>query len=289
MKLCSVQHNYQKGIKTYRFLGIKIWSKIDKSVIKHINSQIKLLRQLVNSSVDITKLRSATGKLRQNQMASVQILKTVDKVCRQYSYKYWLDFGTLLGAVRHGGFIPWDDDIDICMLREDFNNILPKLKEIYFNNPELTVRERYDNHFQIRVKNSDNKIGLDIFPVDIYERDGLSDDELNKFNAILHKITIKLTKENASKRLNMSQIRDTIQNLYAQNLPSKFGHQGKLLFYGIDYPHSHENKVMKYDTIFPLKTLSFEGVEFPVPNNSNKHLNELYGDYMQLPTQDSYS
>ena len=56
--------------------------------------------------------------------ASLHSLEIFDGICRKHGLKYWADCGTMLGAVRHGGFIPWDDDIDIGMMREDFNRFL---------------------------------------------------------------------------------------------------------------------------------------------------------------------
>ena len=58
--------------------------------------------------------------LRRQQVKMLDILLHVDKFCKEHNITYWLSSGTLLGAVRHGGFIPWDDDLDIEMRREDF-------------------------------------------------------------------------------------------------------------------------------------------------------------------------
>ena len=58
--------------------------------------------------------------LRRMQMRMLDMLKEVDRICKKYDIPYWLSGGTLLGSVRHGGFIPWDDDLDIELMEDDF-------------------------------------------------------------------------------------------------------------------------------------------------------------------------
>ena len=116
------------------------------------------------------------------QNVCLEILKEVDRVCRKYSILYWLEGGTMLGAVRHRGFIPWDDDLDIAMFREDYDRfceIAPQeLKSGYFlqtrkTDPEYPLffaKVRKNNTFIDEAKldcfNIHKGIFIDIFPVD---------------------------------------------------------------------------------------------------------------------------
>ena len=65
--------------------------------------------------------------LRNHQLRMLEMLKYIDGVCKKHNISYWLSSGTLLGAVRHGGFIPWDDDLDIEMLRKDYLKLIKVL------------------------------------------------------------------------------------------------------------------------------------------------------------------
>ena len=73
---------------------------------------------------DFSQYNPEGSTLRKMQLRILDILVEIDKVCRKHGIGYWIDFGTLLGAVRHGGFIPWDDDLDIAMTSEDFQKFL---------------------------------------------------------------------------------------------------------------------------------------------------------------------
>ena len=90
-------------------------------------NEIVVLRNIVTASTDITILPKAHGDLRLIQQAGLVLLKKVDRICRENNLTYWMDFGSLLGAVRHKGYIPWDDDLDISMLREDYDRLLSLL------------------------------------------------------------------------------------------------------------------------------------------------------------------
>ena len=79
--------------------------------------------------------------LREFQMRLLDILVFIDDVCRRHGINYWLSSGTCLGAIRHGGFIPWDDDIDIEMLDTDYKRFI-KVMQTEHNDPRQSARPR---------------------------------------------------------------------------------------------------------------------------------------------------
>ena len=79
--------------------------------------------QEIRSKTEL-EIPRATGSLREVQLRMLDILLEVKRLCNKHDIRYWLDFGTLLGAVRHAGFIPWDDDLDVCVLEDDFERFL---------------------------------------------------------------------------------------------------------------------------------------------------------------------
>lgn len=105
----------------FNFLKIALLKKevrLEKASIDHYFSYYK------KKNVDITTIPPIQGKLRNFQLALLSMLLEFNEICKKYNIKYWLDGGSLLGAVRHNGFIPWDDDIDCGMLREDYEKLI---------------------------------------------------------------------------------------------------------------------------------------------------------------------
>lgn len=77
------------------------------------------------------------GYLRKLQYQTCELLNFVVNVCEKYNFTYWLDYGTLVGAVRHGGFVPWDDEADIAMPREDYEVFVQIIENEVANYPQL--------------------------------------------------------------------------------------------------------------------------------------------------------
>ncbi len=127
--------------------------------------------------------------------AQLEVLDEIKRICKKHEIKYFAEWGSLLGAVRHGGIIPWDDDIDIGLLRDDWNRfakVAPgelaswfEMKNIY-NDPEQdncimrVINSRYmrfDKDFLERFYGCPFSVGIDIFPIDYLPRDKRKEEE----------------------------------------------------------------------------------------------------------------
>ena len=127
-------------------------------------------------------------QLRRIQQIETDVLCEVDRICQKHQIKYVLGFGTLIGAVRHQGFIPWDDDVDICMMRKDYERFKDicrtELNPKYFYQSKDTDPEYYHLFDKIRVNGTVFKedliaehdihhgVYIDIFPMDYVPDNG---------------------------------------------------------------------------------------------------------------------
>lgn len=248
----------------------------------------------MNKYIEQYKLQN----LRKCQLKQLQILEIVDKICRRHNIEYWIDGGTLLGAVRHGGFIPWDDDIDIGMMEEEFEKFKKVINELpedlFFQTPEtentpnptpkiidynsLYIEPLYDFN-----KNYQKGIFIDIFPKILYP---------NAPKRILKKTLKCISKSYAILHAkHYYSIRSFSEFLYfgiqyflnktiwmVLNLIFK---KGKYI--GEINPLNGPGYIHTLKSTFPLKLIEFEGRTFLGPNNPDLYLIERYGDYKQIP------
>ncbi len=285
------QRRYENNGMTcyYSIFGIDVFRTTSKkrlrAQISKLTGELDCLYRFFNEMMDISKCPPAKGALREQQMACLKLLCTVADTLHQNGLTYWLDFGTLLGAVRHGGFIPWDDDIDICMIRRDYDKVIPLMKKL-FEGTDFGVRETACglNH-QLRIANGDNSIGLDIFPVDEYPATSLSEAEkwalverIRAGQKQLRKALADNSRNRDFRALIAGITKETI--MLGQESPAE---ESPILFYAIDFPHPQKELVLQRSDIFPLRTITFEGLELPCPRNAEKHLTMRFGNYMSFP------
>ena len=221
----------------------------------------------------------------------LKMLLEFDKVCEQNNLKYWLTAGTSLGAHRHKGFIPWDDDIDIAMPRDDYNRLNKiKLSANWFLQNKQTDPDFKQYWTKIRLNGSlyiENQekeknikyhqgIFLDIFPINF-----ISDSIFPIYPEIQHIIGSLLSNRRFYSKLSKRDLK-----LDAINLLNRFHNEKhEILVEGLDTLDNNLKNVKKED-VFPLVKREFEGHYFPTPNNIDIYLTRFYGPtYMKLPEE----
>lgn len=247
--------------------------------------------------------------IREVQLMELEILKEVDRICKKNNIEYFLDGGTALGAVRHKGFIPWDDDIDIGMNRKNYEKFLKivkkELKEEYFLQNIETEKECPYLYTKIRKNNTlymswacrnlkiHQGIYVDIFPYDYCSDNKKIIKKYKFFNKIFTYKTIpdrtKLPEKTLRwivgsifrrllyyilflfpKQILLNRIQKIVNNLKLE--------KGDYLI-----SLTQESILFKKEEIEPLNYVEFEKIIFPIPNNIDKYLTKLYGNYMELP------
>lgn len=230
----------------------------------------------------IPQIFQAQGPYRDQQLAALKILNEVDYVCKKKHLTYWLDFGTLLGAVRHHGFIPWDDDVDISMKRSDYERFVD-----IFNQHTRDKKLYASWHLsggQIQVKHRLlSSVFVDIFPSDFCYKNMDKSARLT-FSKHLKHIAKSASVHNAPLVQSLEQytrLRNEIPGIVPNSAIKK-----PLVFYGIEFYHrSHPYNIFDYDTIFPLKEVEFEGAKFPAVAKPKEYLTEIYSNWQQIPSK----
>jgi len=259
--------------------------------------------------------------VRQAQLITLRILKIVDQVCEKHNLDYWIEGGTLLGAVRNGGFIPWDDDLDIAMPREDYEKFLeiaPKElpEDLFIQNLETTslagntwtqIKDRNSRMVIDRKAKYHQGIYIDIFPCDIYSENSLkrlfTESLMKKLYIFAYAINAPLKKAYLSKINIIKNIAKIILKvvffpfaifnkdiIYNRNLKTRHKRIEKMkknpkLNYGYGTDILNFDTILDIDIIYPLKKIKFEDGEFMAPNDVHRYLKKIYGDYMQIPPE----
>lgn len=242
------------------------------------------------------------------QKCLLGIYNDVAVVCDKYNLQLMLGGGSCLGAVRHQGFIPWDDDLDLIMFRKDYNKLLDLFEHELADRYDLVEpgKTRNGNKLFAKImkknttyiekgthdKNTPTGIFIDIFPIEL-----LPDHKLNRmiflFLANIFTRTISIISSYQSDKNTSVLLYHKIigklasiisfynwHKIYVSFISSSNGNtfctipSGRKGVYG---------EIQSVETFFPVTNGIFEGVNIRLPNQYDKYLTSLYGNYMQLP------
>ena len=251
---------------------------------------------------------------RETQLLEYELLKKIKEICNKEGLSYYLLGGSIIGAVRHQGFIPWDDDIDVGMMRSDYEKF-KSLANKYLDSNQVVLHYELDDsykdysmklvnkkaYFIMKTENSEIKqyVWIDIFPID-----GTPDSAFIKWvhyhRIYLYRMMMAYYYLDSiqvnSNRANWKKVLISI----ARKLPiNKLVNPNRVLK-KLDkslkaFPPEKSNIVGNYIGAYKEKefvplsyfgegmAMKFEGEEFVVPKESDKYLTQIYGDYMQLP------
>lgn len=274
--------NYSETRNLITILGFKI--KIAKREIAK-ERQENVFYQYKKDKIDITKVPPAQGLLRDIQLANLALLKELAYVCEKNNFKYILDAGTLLGAVRHSRFIPWDDDIDILMFREDYEKIVSAFKNTTRNSDIYAEYHRdKDTNSQYFIKIKHKKcpfLGVDIFPLDSYGKHLSLKEQLKATNKICK--ILKHLKKEINPNISNKKTKTILTKTMKENILLSSTNENGDFVYGVDFAHKLKNWFLDRDIVLPLRKIQFEDSKYTTVNKPKEFLKNIYGDYMKYP------
>ncbi len=224
-------------------------------------------------------------------------LAIVDEVCRENNLSYWLDGGTLIGAMRHGKPIPWDDDMDICVPKEDFDQLIPLLHKrcklddsrLLFFYPEDSGRlwAEYFGSLQVLVMAAPGwlPVRIDIAPMKIFPN---TPEDISKEREMSQMLTYCSTgfKINSSQptlsRKEKKEFRNYYYNDYAAELLARSENCKPEELCVNNFTRENTMQHHRYTDIFPLKDIEYNGLKVMIPSKPEQYLS-YYDDWRRLP------
>lgn len=260
------------------------------------------------------------NKLRELQLCELEILKYLINICEENNITYYISGGTYLGAVRHKGFIPWDDDVDIAIPRTDYEKLIKIFKKEKHGKYKLLTYEDTEEtvHYQAKLTDTSIKVvntsgkneqiwsaWIDIFPLDGMPNNRLMS-AIHKFHLLYLRARLKFTCFDDQVNLKEKN-RPLIEKILIWiGLHTKFGRNKQSIYYlnKIDktlkkYSEKDSKVYVNFMGAYKFKsilnkqeiyaegaTYEFEGLKLNGPKEYDKYLSHIYGDYMTIPKKE---
>lgn len=251
--------------------------------------------------------------------ADLDMLKAVVEIFNKYGLDYFLIAGTLLGAVRHGGFIPWDDDLDIGVPRESYDLFLEKYadqlpKRYMVQNYKTDINAKYyvtkilDTDIEVKeIRDESDETSKTFASIDLFPIDGTPNGKLHRKLFIYRILFLRmLASFSQSDNIDMSRNRNQVEKILvkiAKSLPFNKIINRNAVYQRIDKTLKknsinnsqlvgslmgayREKELFDSHYINKLKLLKFEDSMFRVPVCEKEYLKHMYGDYMKIPDED---
>lgn len=278
-------------------------SKILEKIKKHKKIRIlynldKCLFQKELDRIDPTKIPKMTGPLREYQIRLAEFSKNLISELENAGFHPCLTDGSLLGAVRHKGFIPWDDDIDFELMKDEFDKLKEYVKKnyLYFDSTDCKDYGEQREIIDSMLKQNPNTIIFsqkpscisayvgtsleDVLTVDFLPRYYINPKLSERDYYNYHKKMIKYWKkiEPLGEQFEFFNKELSNENIYVKDSKiTAFGWEN------CDFTEYGFTFFLKKEDIFPYKRIEFEETQYWTFNNTDKYLTKLFGDYMSIP------
>lgn len=277
---------YEKGKYVTRLFGMRVWKRAEPA----LSVQASLLRRELLTAADVGNMPPARGMARDVQLAGIVLLREVLRVARENGFHPWTISGSLLGVVRHGGrFIPWDDDVDQGMIREEYARFCEvfneKCREGFF------AWRRYSRKWnQIKISHRDlpKDVTTSVMSYDRYVRPLPTLAEKHalfmKVRSEQERIAATFT-DTSTDADHFAALEDARERVLLEGKGPAPHDEKPAIFRGVEFMTASwvKEAVYDYDDIFPLRSAVFEGVEVAVPNDPETVLIYNYGDWAAWP------
>lgn len=278
---------------------------------RHDGSRAKLfdLYLRFKDFVDSPPRNARLLTLREVQETSFKVLEEFDSFCKRHNLRYFLCYGTLIGAIRHKGFIPWDDDIDVTMPLPDYEKLISMFDKSEASS-DLEILHGMKRNIGIpfamlvdkntltlkpgRDKKHSHPIGIDIFPA--YALSDDRDEAQQQIDDIWQLVGQTHAYYKAPSWLHVlrrgkflvcarRRLKKTLDAISAVIYKYAWGATGHIRLMSLE-EHERKHLAMRPDEFDHYLLWEFEGGKFRVPETYHEHLSELYGDYMSLPPEE---
>ena len=251
---------------------------------------------MINHEELRAKYNPEGSELRNLQYKMLEEIKLIDKICKENNITYFLTGGSALGAVRHNGFIPWDDDMDIALLKKDYKKLCKILLNLDSDKYVLQCHKTDINYISDISKLREKEgilLGSNPQRARLYKYKGVCIDIfcIERSSYICCYLThllrrCLLNKQYLIKNKNIRRV--SISICYALYRFTKLILSFLNIFAKRDEIHyspgqGAESHYMRLIDIYPVKYMEFENYYLPIPNNYDSFLRRIFGDYMKLP------